>query len=330
MNINTGARIIVQEWLHAKKEDVVHLITDETKTRELEAFKKACEIQGVNLKTTIIPSDCVQSAEVIDKMKEIMSYADVIIGATNYSFITSNAVKYALKKGTKFLSLPLSTNDGSSLLEQEFIRMSPIKAKFMSIPLIRCLNKTKKVHITTKKGTDITFDITQRKPGLFNGSSARPGDCASASFEVYVAPNETMTNGRVILDGSMGYIGLVDEDVEVIFKDGYITSIQDNPSGRRLKEFIKSFDDKEIYCAGELGIGLNTISRCQGKSYIEDESTYSTFHIGLGRNKALGGSHDAKGHFDIVTHNPTITTDVGNIMIDGNIVGLRGKTLYIQ
>ena len=55
---------------------------------------------------------------------------------------------------------------------------------------------------------------------------------------------------------------------------------------------MESFGDKEIYCAAELGIGLNTKSKCEGICYIEDESTYSTFHIGFGRNIALGGRHE--------------------------------------
>lgn len=47
--------------------------------------------------------------------------------------------------------------------------------------------------------------------------------------------------------------------------------------------------------AAEFGIGLNTHSRCAGNCYIEDESTYGTFHIGFGRNIALGGVQDASG-----------------------------------
>lgn len=322
MNINEGARIIIQDWLHAEREDVIHLITDETKLKEAKAFEEACAIHGAVLKTTIIPSYEVQSAETIEKMKEIMSYADAIIGATNFSFVTSNAVSYATKKGTKFLSLPLSTNDGTSLLEADFLRMSTRKVKLMAMLPVYKLNRSKRVHITTKLGTDIWFDINNRKAGVFNGATENSGSCASASFEVYIAPNEYRTNGTVVLDGSMGYIGLVKENVRIEFDNGFIKSIEDNESGRKLKDFLESFNDEEMYCAAELGIGLNKLSKCVGRSYIEDESTYSTFHIGMGRNFALGGVHDAKGHFDIVIHKPTIECDGSVIMKDGELKGL--------
>ena len=317
MRIEQGARIIVENWIHAQPEDVIHFITDETKLREAEAFTYATRQIGAIPKLTVLPSDSVQAGDSIEQMRNIMSYATAIVGATNYSFITTNAVDYALHHGARFLSLPLSTNDGGSLLEQDFLKMDPNVAARLGRPMLRCLRSSDTVHITTKLGTDIHFGIKNRKPGIFNGVTARAGVCASASFEVYIPPVETQTNGRVILDGSMGYIGLVKNALELGFENGYLTYIDPTPDGRRLKSFLEDFGDPEMYCAAELGIGLNQISRCRGASYIEDESAYGTFHIGFGRNLALGGDHNAAGHFDVVVHNPTIITGEAVLMKDG-------------
>ena len=317
MEIEQGARIIVQRWLQAKPEEVLHFITDETKLREAQAFSHAAESFGAIPKVTILASDSVQAGDSIEEMRRIMSYAGAIVGATNYSFITTPAVTYALRRGARFLSLPLSTNDGGSLLEQDFLKMDPKKAAALARPMLRALRRTDSVHVTTGLGTDITLSIGGRRPGLFNGVAARPGACASASFEVYVPPVETETSGRVVLDGSMGYLGLVREPLELRFEHGRLVEIADTPDGRRLREYIESFGDGEMYCAAEFGIGLNQISRCRGASYIEDESTYGTFHIGFGRNLALGGGHDAAGHFDIVVHDPTIAAGEEVIMREG-------------
>ncbi|MBR6233338.1 MAG: peptidase, partial [Erysipelotrichaceae bacterium] len=81
-----------------------------------------------------------------------------------------------------------------------------------------------------------------------------------------------------------------------------------------------SFNSDNMYKPGELGIGLNRISKTRGVSYIEDESAFHTFHIGMGRNRGLGGKQDAAGHFDIVTNDPTITAGNKIIMKDGEIV----------
>lgn len=317
MRIEQGARIIVENWIHAQPDDVIHFITDETKLREAQAFIHATRQIGAIPKLTVLPSDSVQAGDSIEEMRNIMSYATAIVGATNYSFITTNAVDYALRHGARFLSLPLSTNDGSSLLEQEFMKMDPNVAARMGRPMLRCLRSSDTVHITTKLGTDIHFNIKNRKPGIFNGVTARAGVCASASFEVYIPPVETETNGRVILDGSMGYIGLVKKPLELGFEKGYLTYIEPTEDGKRLQGFLENFGDPEMYCAAELGIGLNQLSQCRGSSYIEDESAYRTFHIGFGRNLALGGDHNAAGHFDIVVHNPTIITGESVLMKDG-------------
>lgn len=317
MKMEQGARIIVENWIHAKQDDVLHFITDETKLREAAAFTQAAQRSGAIPKVTVLASQSIQAGETIAQMRKIMSYATVIIGATNYSFITTDAVAYALRRGARFLSLPLSCNDGRSLLEQDFLEMSPAAAARLGRPMLRCLHGSDRVHITTKLGTDITFGIRGRKPGLFNGLTTRPGMCASASFEVYIPPVETETNGRVILDGSMGYIGLVKQPLELGFEQGYLTYIGNTPDGDRLRRFLEGFADPEMYCAAELGIGLNRLSRCRGASYIEDESAFGTFHIGFGRNLALGGDHNAAGHFDIVVHDPTILTGESVIMKDG-------------
>ena len=97
----------------------------------------------------------------------------------------------------------------------------------------------------------------------------------------------------MIVDGSMGYIGKVTEPFGITFSKGRISEIEDTADGKRLKDYLVSFQDFEMYVAGEFGIGLNSYSKCRGKCYIEDESAYGTFHIGFGRNIALGGVHEA-------------------------------------
>lgn len=324
MDIAQGARIVVERWLQAKRDDVLHFIVDENGQREAEALSCAAEACGAVPKVSVLDSGSVQSGDRVEEMRKIMSYANAIVGATSDSFITTNAVTYALRHGARFLSLPLSTNDGSSLLEQDFVRMNPLRAALLAQPLLYALRRAETVRVTTALGTDLTLSVRGRKPGLFNGVAARAGVCASASFEVYVPPVETQTNGTIVLDGSMGYIGLVEKPVALTFEHGYLTHIEDTPDGRRLRAYIERFNDPEMYCAAEFGIGLNQLSRCRGRSYIEDESTYGTFHIGFGRNLALGGQHDAAGHFDIVPLRPTITDGETTIMREGTVCGALG------
>ena len=311
----------MNDWLGASNDELIHFITDETHLKEMEAVTKWAIGADAILKTTVLPSHLIQKGDVIQKMKNILSNEDVIIGATDHSFITSGAIKYAVANGARFLSLPLSCSDGTSLLENDFITMDTKTAAKDARKLIKELDGAKSVHITTAKGTDIYFDIEGRVPGSYTGTARKKREITSSSFETYIAPVEDKTHGTLILDASFGYIGLVNNPVKIVFENGKIISCEsEGNDAQKLLDYIESFNDPKMLYPGELGIGLNRISKVRGVSYIEDESAYHTFHIGMGRNISLGGKQDAGGHFDLVTNNPDIEVDGKLIMKQGDLL----------
>lgn len=323
ISIDEGVNIIVNSWLEVKSGELIHLITDETHLKEAEAFSKWANGSDAVLKITILPSNQIQNGEIIEQMSEILEKDNVIIGATDNSFITTKAVENAIAKGARFLSLPLSCNDGFSMLENDFMKMNTREAKKMGHLIKDKISKANSLHITTKLGTDLYFKIKDRKAHCFYGEAIKKSAISSASFECYVAPNENSCEGTLFLDGSYGYLGKVNNPIKITFKEGTLinaTSIDDGAN--KLINYIKSFNDEAMFKPGEFGIGLNKFSKCRGMCYIEDESVYKTFHIGLGRNITLGGIQNAAGHFDIVTNNPTIYADEEMIIEDGNIIGL--------
>lgn len=320
INIDKGVSIILHDWLNVRNGELIHFITDETHMREAEAVSRWAYGADAVLKTTILPSHLIQDGEVIEKMVEILSNENVIIGATDYSFITTNAVRTAVSNGARFLSIPLSTNDGTSLLENDFIQMNTGEAKRNAKKLLSYMNGAERIRVTTKLGTDLELSMKDRIPGSFCGQARKPKETGSASFEVYVAPIEDTLNGVLYLDGSYGYLGLVKTPVRIVFENGKLVSAEAEDDGARiLLDYIASFNDEKMYRPGEFGIGLNKLSKTRGVSYIEDESAYRTFHLGMGRNIALGGQQQAAGHFDIVTHEPNIYVDDMLIMKEGEI-----------
>lgn len=320
INIDSGVAIIMDSWLNVKKDELVHFITDETHMRESEAVSKWARSRNIALKVTVLPSHLIQNGDVIEKMVNSLLFDNVIIGATSQSFITTNAVSEAVKNGARFLSLPLSCTDGTSLLENDFVTMDVKQAKKDAKKILKKYAGTKTIHITTKLGTDLSFSVKDRKAGAFVGE-VKKREKGSSSFEFYVAPIEDSMNGTLYLDASYGYIGLVKNPIKIEFKNGtMVSALSQDDSAKKLLDYIKTFNDKTMYKPGEFGIGLNRKSKCRGVCYIEDESVYSTFHIGMGRNLSLGGKQIAKGHFDIVTHKPNIYFDDKLIMKEGELL----------
>ena len=319
MDLQVGVSIVVHRWLDMRRGELLLLVTDEGHEREAEAFERWARSADAALSTLILPRAQVQRGDVISAAQPLLERASAIIGATDASFLTSGAVRSAVRRGARFLSLPLSCRDGGSLLEQEFIGMDPGWARHMGNRLLRTLNRADAIRITTERGTDLRFFKRGRKGGVYCGVAAHRGAIGSASFEVYIPIEEHETEGRMILDGSLGYLGLVESPIEVTFSRGRLQTDRSTPDGARLLSYIEHFGCENLYQAAELGIGLNALSRCRGVSYIEDESAYQTFHIGLGRNLTLGGQQDAAGHFDIVAHCPTLEADGVVLMRDGHL-----------
>lgn len=313
-----GARIIVKDWLDVKSDESILIVTDDNHIAESQLIRKEAEKVGAFAAVMIMPIDSPQKGEFFDDLVGLMMKTDVIVGATTYSFITTNAVKTALAAGSRFLSLPLSTKDGRSMLEYDFMKMDTDIAIEKAQDITKAMEGAKEIHVTTKLGTDLTLNIEGRSTKYFTGVAKNKGDFASASFEIYVAPLEDKTNGKLVVDGAIGYVGKINHPFEVEFQNGEISYIQKNVNGKEFFDYLNSFDCDKMKVAAEFGIGLNQRANTDGNCYIEDESAYGTFHIGLGRNISFGGVNYAKGHFDIVVREP-------NIYVDGNLIMEKGR-----
>lgn len=315
-----GAKIIIENWLCLKENDRLLIVTDSGHKEEAQLLKEVAQASGSKADISLAQTKGKLVGVYYDANPYAFSDYDFIVGATDYSLITTLAAKHAIKEGKKFLSLPLHTNDGRSMLEYDFLLCDTDKSRQLAQKLAKRLHNARIIHVTTARGTDIYFYKKDRHAKFFNGKVHDCEGYSSASVEVYVPIEEDKTHGTLVADGSYGYIGKIETPFNVTFSHGRITEIEDSPYGNILKSFIEDYKDDKMYTAGEFGIGLNPLSRCDGNCYIEDESSLGTFHIGLGRNLALGGSWEANGHFDITVHKPDVYADGCKIMHSGQII----------
>lgn len=318
--IERGAQIVIRDWLRLKPWERLLIVTGDDHMEEAKALKKFAVKRRASVDMMIIEKKGIQLSTFFDENETVFDDYRAIIGATDYSLVTTRAVKRAIKRGRKFLSLPLSTTNNQSMLAFDFMAMDTKKSKMMARVIMKYLDSSSIIRVQTKLGTKLNFYKKHRTPGFFNGVVKDGKGYSSASIEVYVPIEETRTEGILMLDGSYGYIGKVEKPFRIVLSEGRINEIEDSESGRILSDYLKLYNDAEMYVASELGIGLNSYSKCNGNCYIEDESAYGTFHIGFGRNLALGGVHEASGHFDLITMEPDIYADNRQIMERGKII----------
>ena len=316
LSLEAGAHTVISRWCRVQPGEKVLIISDERHVEESLALRAAADRCGAVVALLTIQERHSHPGSVFHSMKDFVLQNDVIIGATSFSLVTNRITQEVLSQGGRFLSLPLSSNNGQPALAFDFMSMDPDEAGRTGHGMLEALRQAGRIHITTALGTDLSFGKRGRQPGLFNGLADRPGKVGSSSFEIYIGIEETQTSGRAVVDGSLGYLGRPAATIPLTFQEGRLVQI-DGETGAELKRYMDSFGDPGIYVAGELGIGLNKLSRCVGNCYIEDESAFTTFHIGMGRNLSLGGVHNAAGHFDLVFQFPTIYADDTLIMKDG-------------
>ncbi len=323
MNVQKGAEIIIRDWIRLRSGERLLIVSSGRYQTETHALRQAAlQITG-HVELLMLDELSIFAGAYFNERETAFDAYDVIIGATEYSLITTKAVKRAVSHKKRFLSLPLSTRNGRSMLSYDFLRADTAKSKIMALSMMDYFLSASRIDIRTARGTDLRLCIKGRRAGFFNGCCRDGKGLSSASVEVYVPVVENATEGMLVLDGSMGYIGPVDRPVNICIHGGKITQIENNASGRKLRDYIHCFADERMYTASEFGIGLNTYARCRGCCYIEDESAYGTFHIGFGRNIALGGRQDAAGHFDLVARNADIYVDNQMIMEQGKIMLLE-------
>ena len=318
-DIERGARIIIENWVRIKPWDRLLIVTSQEYRAEARELRKQAVKRARSVNTLLVENKGRHVGVFFDANEEVFDPYTAIIAATEYSLVTTKAAKRAIRRHKKFLSLPLSTNNGKSMLEFDFLMMDTKKSRLMAEVIMKYLRHSSRIHVTTPAGTDLKMGKKGRNPGFFNGVVKDGKGYSSASIEVYVPIEETKTEGIMMLDGSLGYIGKA-EVTRIEFREGRIVKIEETPTGIRLKNYMEAYKDSRIYIGGEFGIGLNSYSRCVGDCYIEDESAYGTFHIGLGRNLALGGVQNAKGHFDLVCLEPDIYADNRQLMQEGKII----------
>jgi leucyl aminopeptidase (aminopeptidase T) len=176
--------------------------------------------------------------------------------------------------------------------------------------------------LRTAAGTDLTMSLASR-PG-FSCHSLVTDTGATATIpewgDAEIGPVEGTTNGTLVLDASIPYVGIIDEPIRMRVEHGLVTTIEGGPQARQLAEILDAAGPAARTIA-ELGIG--TIPR-GGVTGHKDDKLLGTVHVALGHNRTLGGTVDCDVHLDGVMRAATLSLDGVPVLVDGVLAGAWG------
>ncbi len=173
------------------------------------------------------------------------------------------------------------------------------------------------INVTTKAGTDLTFNVEGMTSIAADGIYNKPGMGGNLpAGEVYIPPVDKGVFGNVVIDVSLKTVKetvLVKNPVELIVENGDISLIKGEKEAELLQQslnwaFERAKNTWGIKRIGEFGIGLNDRAKPMGSTLI-DEKVYGTAHVGIGSNYWFGGSVYALIHLDQVFKDPVVKVD---------------------
>lgn len=188
--------------------------------------------------------------------------------------------------------------------------------------LLRDVLADRNIRIMTDLGTDIQFSLKGRKFIINNGDLSRQGLYGNIpAGEIYTAPVEEGMNGRMVIDGSVGSLGMVEHPFSIELKDGFITAMESlGGPDRVFDKFLEicGYDLPATKTVGEFGIGLNPGARIIGNMLL-DEKAMGTIHFAFGDSYGLGRS-SSKFHTDLLIRDPSILVEGRRIMDRGRFL----------
>lgn len=335
-----STQIIVNECLRVKPDEKVVLITD---TRAPEFYGSEPQVQALFASLRIAGCDPIlltwnmrpkHSMKPPAMAAEILASADVVIVSASSHFLGDPAYYEARKHGTRLMTLPqgLNTQRVNDMIYRTFPKT--VEEYYDLVKLTRRIGDefvggTRNVHVTTARGTDVTFQLTDElHQSVCTGECFEPGSssCLPAGQFAF-GIKEGTANGTIVVDASIHPIKhILTEPIVFEVKDGSIVSISGGADAKAFQQAMESCPYPGRTNVAEFGLGCNPITEIVGNSF-EDECYYGAGHFGFGSNVSFGGTVFTDGfHCDGVFVKATIEIDGKVICKDGEFIPeLTGK-----
>ncbi len=314
--LENASLIALRDCMGLKENETLLIVTDEIK-REIglalhEAGKNLCK-ESILVE---IQSREINGQEPPKGVAELMKTVDVVVCPTAKSLTHTDARREAVKLGVRVGTMPGITVDAMArCLSADYDKIIDL-----TMHIAQKLEGVSNIRVVTDKGTDITMPVKGRKILPSTGVLKNKGESGNLpSGEVYLAPWEGKSNGKVVIDGSMAGVGIIKEPIVVEVKDGYAEQISGGKEAQKLTELFEKAG-REARAVAEFGIGTNYKAILTGM-ILEDEKVFGTIHVAFGNNITMGGNISVNSHMDGLVTEPDVYFDDELIMQKGKMVG---------
>jgi leucyl aminopeptidase (aminopeptidase T) len=313
--LQSAALIAVRDCMGVQPGERVLVVTDAPlRTIGYATFEAARDL-GNEAVLVEMPPRSTNGEEPPPEVAELMTHFDVVLCPTSKSLTHTDSRRRASAKGVRVATLP-------GVTEEVMVRCMNADYQAIAARTFRIcdlMRETRVIRVKAPAGTDITLPIEGREPHASSGVFREKGLWGNLpTGESYLAPLEGLSNGLVVVDGSMASVGMVDEPIRIVVRDGYAAEITGGESARRFIALLEPHG-RDGRTVAEFGIGTNDRAILTGV-ILEDEKVMGTIHIAFGDNKSMGGTVRVASHLDGLVRQPTVWFDDRLIMEDGRLL----------
>ena len=316
--LRNSSIIALKDCMGLQPTESLLIVTDEVKKEIGQALHEAGKDLCKESMLVEIKSREINGQEPPAAIAELMKMVDVVVCPTVKSLTHTDARRNAVKEGVRVGTMPGITVDAMArCLSADYDKIISltdfIAEKMEGISTIR---------VVTEKGTDVVMPVKDRMIIRSKGVLRNKGESGNLpSGEVYLAPWEDKTNGKLVIDGSMASVGMIESPIVIDIVDGYAKNITGGEEAQRLTEILdKSGPDARA--VAEFGIGTNYKAKLTGL-ILEDEKVFGTIHIAFGNNLTMGGRISVSSHLDGLVTEPDVYFDDELIMKKGKMIGFE-------
>ena len=200
---------------------------------------------------------------------------------------------------------------------------------------------TRRVHVTSKAGTDLTFTRGEYPVMTQYGFADEPGHFDHWGVGLlHTFPDEGSANGTVvIMPGDiviLPYCRYVQDRIHLQIENGHVTRIEGGLDAMLMRDWLEegktSPEDRDPYAVSHLGWGMNPQCRWDNLALNGDipehnraaaRSFPGNFLFSTGPNSQGGGKRTTRGHYDVPMRSCTIRLDDKTVVEDGRLVDPR-------
>ncbi len=309
-----AARNALEYVLEAVSGERIAIVCDDKKTEAGKAFSEGALALGLWTRLVILETDKNFRKEVPRHLLEVLSkqkpeiFINLLRGVGPETPFRIRLIHLETRDKKSRLghcpgvNLNMLTEGALALTGEEHRKMQDYARTLM-----RNLDKTIKVEVTSPSGTELSFSTEGRQ--FFTDTFVDWEKMKWMNLptgEVIVAPVEDSLEGILACDMAIGGVGPLKSPVKLTVKKGMVKNItsQDKAALKQVKTALDT--DEWAKIVGEFAFGINPKAKSL-ENFLETEKINETVHIAFGNNTDMpGGKNPSRNHIDFLISKPTV------------------------